>query len=115
MPLKRPVVAIIQARMSSTRLPSKVMKPVCGRPILWHVVNRLKASELIDEVVVATTTEPSDDVIAEWCGLNGTPFYRGSLNDVLDRYFNAAKEFGARTVVRVTSDLTQNFSNVKFL
>lgn len=104
MSLKRPVVAIVQARMSSTRLPSKVMKPICGRPILWHVVNRLKASELLDEVVVATTTEPSDDVIAEWCVLNGTPFYRGSLNDVLDRYFNAAKEFGARTIVRVTSD-----------
>ncbi len=104
MPLKRPVIAIIQARMSSTRLPSKVMKAICGHPVLWHVVNRLKASELIDDVVIATTIEPSDDVIVEWCRLNGTPVFRGSLNDVLDRYFKAAKEFGARTVVRVTSD-----------
>ncbi|MDO8427574.1 MAG: glycosyltransferase family protein [Deltaproteobacteria bacterium] len=103
-PVIEPVIAIVQARMSSTRLPSKVMKPVCGRPILWHVVNRLKSSEFIDETVIATTTEASDDIIEEWCTLHGIRFYRGSLNDVLDRYYQAAKEFGARTIVRVTSD-----------
>jgi spore coat polysaccharide biosynthesis protein SpsF len=100
----RPVVAIVQARMSSTRLPGKVMKPIAGRPMLWHVVNRLKASRLIDEVVVATTTGAEDDIIEEWCKLNGTGFSRGSLEDVLDRYFQAAASFEARTVVRVTSD-----------
>lgn len=100
----RPVVAIIQARMSSTRLPGKVMKSITGRPILWHVVNRLKASALIDEIVVATTTGPEDDIIEEWCKLNGTSFSRGSLEDVLDRYYRAAEAFGAKTVVRVTSD-----------
>lgn len=100
----RPVVAIVQARMSSTRLPGKVMKPIAGRPILWHVVNRLSAASLIDEIVVATTTGPEDDIIEEWCKLNGTSFSRGSLEDVLDRYYRAAESFGARTVVRVTSD-----------
>ena len=100
----RPVVAIVQARMSSTRLPGKVMKGIAGRPMLWHVVNRLKASVLIDEIVVATTTGPEDDIIEEWCKLGGTGFSRGSLDDVLDRYYQAAKSFRARTVVRVTSD-----------
>ena len=100
----RPVVAIVQARMSSTRLPGKVMKGIAGRPMLWHVVNRLKASVLIDEIVVATTTGPEDDIIEEWCKLGGTGFSRGSLDDVLDRYYQAAKSLRARTVVRVTSD-----------
>ena len=107
MPLKSdisPVVAIIQARMSSTRLPSKVMKPICGKPILWHVVNRLKAAKYLDEVMVATTTHPSDDVIEEWCSLTGVPSYRGSLEDVLERYYGAASKAGARTVVRITAD-----------
>ncbi|MBI5643145.1 MAG: glycosyltransferase family protein [Deltaproteobacteria bacterium] len=99
-----PVVAIIQARMSSTRLPSKVMKTVCGNPILWHVVNRLKASRLIEDIMVATTTDPSDDVIEEWCALTGTASYRGSLEDVLDRYYNAARKIGAKTIVRITAD-----------
>ncbi|MBI5588131.1 MAG: glycosyltransferase family protein [Deltaproteobacteria bacterium] len=100
----RPVVAVIQARMSSTRLPGKVMKEVSGNTILGHVVSRLKASGLIDTVAVATTTERTDDLIAEWCAENKVPVYRGSLNDVLDRYFQAAKKFGAKTIVRVTSD-----------
>ncbi|HAO92725.1 MAG: hypothetical protein A2X93_06815 [Deltaproteobacteria bacterium GWC2_56_8] len=107
MPLKSdisPVVAIIQARMSSTRLPSKVMKPICGKPILWHVVNRLKAAKYLDEVMVATTTHPSDDVIEEWCSLTGVPSYRGSLDDVLERYYGAGSKAGARTVVRITAD-----------
>lgn len=107
MPLAKPigpVIAVIQARMSSTRLPGKVMKGIAGRPILWHVVNRLQASRYLDDIVVATTEHASDDIIEEWCKLNGTPFYRGSLEDVLDRYFRAALSFNAKTVVRITSD-----------
>ncbi|MCC6502377.1 MAG: glycosyltransferase family protein [Deltaproteobacteria bacterium] len=100
----RPIVAIVQARMSSTRLPGKVMKGIAGRPMLWHVVNRLKAAKLIDEIVVATTTGCEDDIIEEWCSLNGTAFSRGSLDDVLDRYYQAALSFGAKTIVRITSD-----------
>lgn len=107
MPLKnqiRPVVAIIQARMSSTRLPGKVMLDVSGKTILGHVVDRLKYSNRLDAVTVATTTAPSDDVIVKWCAENKVPVFRGSLNDVLDRYYRAAKDFSARTVVRITSD-----------
>ena len=107
MPLKSdisPVVAIIQARMSSTRLPSKVMKPICGKPMLWHVVNRLRAAKYLDEVMVATTTHPSVDVIEAWCSLTGVPSHRGSLEDVLERYYGAASKAGARTVVRITAD-----------
>lgn len=100
----KPVVAIIQARMSSTRLPGKVMKGISGRPILWHVVNRLSASRFIDEIVVATTTGADDDIIEEWCKLGGTSVWRGSLDDVLDRYYGAACAFGAKTIVRITSD-----------
>lgn len=99
-----PVVAIIQARMGSTRLPGKVLMEICGRPILWHVVNRLKAAALIDKIVVATTVEKADDLIEDWCLENGVPFFRGSNDDVLDRYCRAAKKFGARAVVRITAD-----------
>jgi spore coat polysaccharide biosynthesis protein SpsF (cytidylyltransferase family) len=107
MPLKhqiRPVVAIIQARMSSTRLPGKVMLEVSGKTILGHVVDRLKYSNRLDAVMVATTTGPSDDIIVKWCSENKVPVFRGDLNDVLDRYYQAAKSFGAKTVVRITSD-----------
>lgn len=100
----RPIVAIIQARMGSTRLPGKVMKEICGHPVLYHVVNRLRASRLIDRIMVATTVEPSDGVIERWCGENNVECHRGSLNDVLERYHEAAKKAGAATIVRITAD-----------
>lgn len=90
--------------MSSTRLPGKVMLDICGQPVLAHVINRLKAARHIDTIVVATTIDRSDDVIGSWCRSNSVQFYRGSLEDVLDRYYKAAKEFNARTIVRITSD-----------
>jgi spore coat polysaccharide biosynthesis protein SpsF len=80
------------------------MREVLGKTILGHVVSRLKAAALIDTVIVATTTERSDDIIESWCAENGVPVYRGSLNDVLDRYYQAAVRFSAKTVVRITSD-----------
>jgi spore coat polysaccharide biosynthesis protein SpsF len=97
-------VAIIQARMGSTRLPGKVMKELCGKTVLAHVVFRVQACLLIDEVVVATTTSKADDVIvaeAEKCGVK---WFRGSEEDVLERYYLAAKQYNADVVVRVTSD-----------
>ncbi len=100
----RPIVAIIQARMSSTRLPGKVMKEICGHPVLFHVVNRLRSSSLIDRIMVATTVEPSDGVIERWCGENNVECHRGSLNDVLERYYEAALKAGAATIVRITAD-----------
>lgn len=99
-----PVVAIVQARMSSTRLPGKVLREVCGQPILHHVVRRLRSAALVDRVVVATSTEPSDDAIERWCSSNGVDSHRGSLEDVLNRFLGAAEGYGARTVVRITAD-----------
>ncbi len=99
-----PVVAIVQARMSSTRLPGKVMMEINGRPVLAHVVERLGGADRIDRIVIATSTDPSDDIIEQWANTNGVGVYRGSLEDVLDRYYNAAVEAGAKTVVRITAD-----------
>jgi spore coat polysaccharide biosynthesis protein SpsF (cytidylyltransferase family) len=98
------VVSIIQARMSSTRLPGKVLMPLAGKPVLAHVVDRVRACKTIDEVVVATSTDPSDDAIEDWCQAAGVLCYRGSLHDVLDRYYQAGLLHGADAVVRITAD-----------
>lgn len=98
------IVAIIQARMGSTRLPGKVLKDICGKPMLWYVIERVKRAKLINEIVVATTTNVEDDEIikiAEQCGVKT---FRGSKDDVLDRYYQAAKEFEADIIVRITAD-----------
>ncbi len=97
-------VAIIQARLGSTRLPGKVLKELCGQSVLAHVIARVKACSAIDEVVVATTTAPRDATIAEEAVKCGVKYFRGSEEDVLARYYLAAKEFHADTVVRVTAD-----------
>jgi spore coat polysaccharide biosynthesis protein SpsF len=102
--LDEPVIAIIQARMTSTRLPGKVLKDICGTPILGHVVARLKAAGRVDRIVVATSIDSTDDVIEWWCKENGIEVSRGSLDDVLDRYHSAAIEAGAGTIVRITAD-----------
>lgn len=98
------VVAIIQGRMSSSRLPGKILKDIAGQPMLWHVVERVRMAATVDETLVATTTDPSDDLAAEFCARRGIPCYRGSLFDVLDRFYQAAREYRAEVVVRVTAD-----------
>jgi spore coat polysaccharide biosynthesis protein SpsF len=98
------IVAIIQARMGSTRLPGKVLADIGGQPMLWYVMQRTRAAETLDEVVIATTTERADDAIVAFCGLQGVPCFRGSENDVLDRYYKAARHHNAEAVVRITSD-----------
>ncbi|MFW5889614.1 MAG: cytidylyltransferase domain-containing protein [Bacillota bacterium] len=98
------VVAIIQARMGSTRLPGKVMKDLSGRPVLWHDIQRIKQSKIIDEIIIATTTKEQDRVIYEKALEWGGKAFRGSEEDVLKRYYDAAAENNVETVVRITSD-----------
>jgi len=98
------VVAIVQARMSSTRLPGKVLMDIAGTSMLARSVRRLSRVESLSEVVVATTIEKSDDPIVEQCEINGWKYFRGSQEDVLDRYHAAATSFRADSVVRITSD-----------
>ncbi len=97
-------IAIIQARMGSTRLPGKVMKQLCGKSVLAHVIFRVQACPLVDEVVVATTILPADDVIVDEAEKCGAKCFRGNEENVLERYYLAAKEYEADVVVRVTSD-----------
>ncbi|MCS6927387.1 MAG: NTP transferase domain-containing protein, partial [Candidatus Binatia bacterium] len=89
------VVAIIQARMASSRLPGKVLAEIAGRPMLWHVVERVRSAALVDLVVVATSRDPIDDAIASFCAANGIPCFRGHATDVLDRFYRAAQHHGA--------------------
>ena len=98
------VVAVIQARMGSTRLPGKVLKPIAGKPLLWHIVHRLRACHLIEEIAVATTVNPADEAIVEWCNAEGVAVVRGSEEDVLARYAAAAEKLDADIIVRVSSD-----------
>ena len=99
------VLAIMQARMSSTRLPGKVLKEVSGMPLLAYEIARLARSTTIDKLVVATTVEPEDAAIVELCGKLGIDSFRGSLEDVLSRYVECAKLYPEYDViVRVTGD-----------
>jgi spore coat polysaccharide biosynthesis protein SpsF len=96
--------AIIQARMSSTRLPGKVLLDLAGEPMLARVVERTRRARRIDRVLVATTVEPEDEPIVELCRSRGWNVSRGSRDDVLDRYYHAALADGADPIVRITSD-----------
>ncbi len=98
------IAAIVQARFGSTRLPGKILKEIYHKPILWHVVNRLSYSKQIDKIIVATTDLAEDDQVQEFCEANNFLLYRGSSEDVLSRYYNAAKSFEAKIIVRITSD-----------
>lgn len=98
------VVAIVQARMGSTRLPGKVMKDLLGKPVLIRDINRIRRAKCIDEIVIATTIKPEDDAIVALCEEEGWQCFRGSENDLLDRYYRAAQAFNGDVVVRITSD-----------
>ena len=98
------IVAIVQARMGSTRLPGKVLQKICGKSVIDILLQRLKKSRLIDEICVATTENPEDDVLCSEIDRLGFRVYRGSENDVLGRYYHASKFFGADYVVRITGD-----------
>ncbi|EIC20185.1 cytidylyltransferase domain-containing protein [Thiorhodovibrio frisius] len=97
-------VAIIQARMTSTRLPGKVMRELCGVPVIGWVIRRVKACPLVDAVVVATTTNAADDELVRAAGHYGASVYRGSEQHVLSRYCEAAAEHQADVIIRITAD-----------
>jgi spore coat polysaccharide biosynthesis protein SpsF (cytidylyltransferase family) len=98
------IIAIIQARMDSTRLPKKVMMDILGRPMIEWVVKRVGMATLLDDIVVATTINAPDNVLVEWCKNHGIKFFRGSESDVLSRFFYCAQENKADIIVRITAD-----------
>jgi len=98
------ITAIIQARMGATRLPGKVLKILNNKSLLEFQLERIKLSERIQEIIVATTNESADDEIASLCNRRGIKVFRGSQNDVLSRYYHCAKENNASTIVRLTAD-----------
>ncbi|WP_252255065.1 glycosyltransferase family protein [Clostridium sp. ZBS12] len=98
------VTAIIQARMNSTRLPAKVMKEIKGKTVLEHVINRVNVAKKVDEIIIATTLNESDNTIETQCEKLGVKCFRGSENDVLSRYYLAASESKCEVIIRITSD-----------
>ena len=98
------VLAIIQARMSSSRLPGKVLKPILGKPMIWHQWQRIKRAKKITKFVLATSHDRSDDRLAHYFLDMGIDVFRGSLNDVLSRYYHCALNYYPKHVVRLTAD-----------
>ncbi len=103
------IIAIIQARMGSSRLPGKVMMDLCGKPVIWHVFSRVSQSKLIDRVILATTTNTEDDVVEKFCNRSGIPVFRGDANNVLSRYYMCAKQIldegnDIEYIIRITAD-----------
>ncbi len=98
------VLAIVQARLSSTRLPGKVLMPILGRPMLWRQLERVKLAKSIDRLIVATSDQPEDRQLVDMCREFGVECYCGSLDDVLDRFYQAARLYQADHIVRLTGD-----------
>lgn len=98
------VIAIIQARMGSSRLPGKALQELIGEPMLVHVHNRVCQSTMVNDIIIATTESKKDDIVVELCRDRKWLFYRGSENDVLDRYYQTARIFNGDIIVRITSD-----------
>jgi len=97
-------LGILQARMSSSRLPGKVLKPILGRPMILLQIERIRDARHVDRLVVATSTDASDDVLVERCEAEGVECARGSLEDVLDRFYQVARKFVPAHVIRLTGD-----------
>ena len=98
------VVLIVQARMGSTRLPAKIHKPILGKPMLQRELERLTKAKKANVVIVATSTDPADDLVIDIAKAAGVQSFRGDEKDVLDRYYQAAKAADATLVVRATGD-----------
>ncbi|MBU1626722.1 NTP transferase domain-containing protein, partial [bacterium] len=102
--MEKKKIAFIQSRMGSTRLPGKSMMEICGEPLLFHVIERVRSVDGFDEIVVATSIEDEDKPILEFCEGIGIPCFRGSKEDVLQRFFEAAKEYEPDIILRVCGD-----------
>lgn len=98
------VLAILQARCSSSRLPQKVLKDILGKPMLLHQIDRINKSKLIDKLVVATSNDISDDIMEKRLTGSNIDVFRGSLDDVLDRYYQCALKYNPDYIVRITGD-----------
>lgn len=98
------ILALLQARLKSRRLPGKVLRVVDGKPLLGHLVSRLKCSRLIDEIVIATSSNPEDKKILRFAKASHVKVFAGSENDVLDRAYQAVKQVGGDIIVRITGD-----------
>lgn len=97
-------IVIIQARMGSSRLPGKILKPLGDADVLTYVTSRCQQIQGVSDVIVATSVLPQDDAVEKWCAENGVICFRGSEEDVLDRYVQCAKQYKPDYVMRVTSD-----------
>ncbi|SHI40843.1 spore coat polysaccharide biosynthesis protein SpsF [Clostridium cavendishii DSM 21758] len=97
-------IAIIQAHMGSTRLPGKIMKKMCDKEVLVHVYERCKRSKKLDKIIIATSTNKENDEIETLCEKYNIECFRGSEDDVLDRYYKCAKKYNPKIIVRITSD-----------
>ncbi len=97
-------VAIIQARMGSSRLPGKVLRPLAGKPMLAHIVERVRAAHGVDQVVIATSDRTVDESIRSFCETNDIECFAGDEQNVLDRFYRAATQYGADRVIRITAD-----------
>ncbi len=102
--MKEMILCIVQARSSSSRLPGKVLKPILGKPMILHELERLRRSKRIDKIVLATSQDDSDNILARIVAESGVEVHRGSLDDVLDRYYQCAKPYQPDHVVRITGD-----------
>lgn len=98
------IVATIECRMTSSRLPGKILLPACGRPLLELMIERLKRIPSLDDIVIATTTNTADDILKETARKMDVGFFRGSEDNVMQRVLSAAKQYGADVIVETTSD-----------
>lgn len=99
------VVASIEARMASTRFPGKVLSDIAGQPVLTRILRRLRLCDTLDDIVLATTTNPLDNAIVDWATASGIALYRGSEDDVLGRVLNAHEKMGSDVVVEICGDM----------
>lgn len=98
------ITTIIQARISSSRLPGKILLPLCGKPLLTRMAERVAASEYSGDIVIATSVNPEDDTVEKLCESENLKCYRGSLSDLLDRHYQIGLKYGSDAVVKIPSD-----------